>query len=205
MLLLKRKTFEASSDTPVVRAGEAATVAAAEEVIAAAEGEAAAIVAEAKSAYEAERKRGYADGIAEGREAILAQKLDMLEESVAFMERCEDRLADLVIRAMRKCVHEVGDRELVVQTVKKALEAVVRNQSLITVKVAPDMVETVRGRLQEILSDYPSVLHADVKEDRRFEGPACVVEMDVGSVETSIERQLSAIEQSIRKTMRTKN
>ena len=74
MLLLKRKTFEASTDSPLVRADEAAAVARAEEVVAAAENEAAAIVAEAKAAYEAERKRGYEDGIAEGREEILRQK-----------------------------------------------------------------------------------------------------------------------------------
>ena len=199
MLLLKRKTFEASSDSPLVRADEAAAVARAEEVIAAAESEAAAIVAEAKTAYEAERKRGYEDGIAEGREEILRQKVDLLGESVAFMERCEGKLADLVIRAMRKCVLEIGDRELVVQTVRKALESVIRNQSLITVKVAPDMVETVRGRLQDILSAFPTVVRADVKEDRRLSGPACIVETDVGNVETSIERQLSAIEKSIRR------
>ena len=204
MLLLKRKTFEASSDSPLVKADDAATVARAEEVIAAAEDEAAAVLSEAKAAYEAERKRGYEDGLAAGREQILEQKLEMLEESVSFMERCEAKLAELVIRAMRKCVFDVGDRELVVQTVKKSLDMIVRTQSQITVKVAPDMVETVKARLTDVLKEFPSVLHADVKEDRRLSGPACVVETDVGSVETSIERQLSAIEKSIRKTMRMK-
>lgn len=205
MLLLKKKTFELSTDTPLVKSDEAASVAKAEEIVAAAEVEATRIAAEAKAAYESEKKRGYDDGLAEGREQILMQKLDLLDESVAFMEGVEEKISAVVIQAMRKCICEIGDRELVVQTVRKALQTVIRNQTLITIKVAPAMVDEVKARMDAVLAGFPTVTRAEVKEDRRLENTACIVETDVGSVESSIERQLTAVEKSIKKSFSRRN
>ena len=199
MLLLKRKTFEVESDTPLVKEPDAAVIAKAEGILAAAEAEAAKIAEDAKGAYEAEKKRGYDDGIAEGREEILLQKLDLLDESVAFMERVEDKMAGVVLKALKKCILEIGDKELVCQIVKKSMQAIVRNQRQITVKVAPDMVPEVKERMKTLLSEFPSVAFADVVEDPHLVGTACVVETDAGSVEASIDGQLAAIEKSIRK------
>jgi len=199
MLLLKRKTFEVESDTPLVKEPDAAVIAKAEGILAAAEAEAAKIAEDAKGAYEAEKKRGYDDGIAEGREEILLQKLDLLDESVAFMERVEEKMAGVVLKALKKCILEIGDKELVCQIVKKAMQAIVRNQRQITVKVAPEMVPEVKERMKTLLSEFPSVAFADVVEDPHLAGTACVVETDAGSVEASIDGQLAAIEKSIRK------
>ena len=205
MLLLKRNTFEVSSDSPLVKEDAVAVVAKAEEIVNAAEAEASRIAEDAKSAYEAERKRGYEDGIAEGRKQILAQKLEMLDESIAYMERIEGALSDIVVKALRKFVCDIGDRELVVQIVKKSLDAIIRNQSAVTLRVAPEMVATVKERLDEILAEFPSVLRADVKENPHLKGAACVVETEVGSVEASVEGQLEAIEKSMEKSFGRRN
>ncbi len=199
MLLLKRKSFEVESSTPLVTADEAASVARAEDVIAAAEAEAARIVEIAGKEREEERKRGYEDGIAEGRAEILAQKLDLVDESVRYMESIEGKVTDIVVKALRKCVVEIGDRELVAQIVKRSMLAVVRNQRQITIKVNPEMVPVVKERLQSILADFPSVSFADVVDDAHLAATACVVETEAGIVEASIEGQLAAIEKSVRK------
>ena len=205
MLLLKRNAFEVSSDSPLVKEDAVAVVAKAEEIVNAAEAEASRIAEDAKSAYEVERKRGYEDGIAEGRKQILAQKLEMLDESIAYMERIEGALSDIVVKALRKFVCDIGDRELVVQIVKKSLDAIIRNQSVVTLRVAPEMVVTVKERLGEILAEFPSVLRADVKENPRLKGAACVVETEVGSVEASVDGQLEAIEKSLAKSFGRRN
>ena len=199
MLLLKKKTFEVETERPLVTAAEAAVLAQAEDVIAAAEGEAAQIREEAKTAYAAEKKRGYDDGIAEGKTEILMQKLNLLDESVRYMESIELKVSEIVMKALRKCVAEIGDTELVIQIVKKAMQAVVRNQRQITLKVNPAMVPVVKGRLQEILADFPSLSYIDVAEDAHLDATACVVETEAGLVEASVEGQLAAIEKSIRK------
>ena len=199
MLLLKRKTFDVEVDRPLVTADEAGVLAQAEDVIAAAEVEAAQIREEAKAAYAAEKQRGYDDGIAEGKAEILMQKLNLLDESVRYMESIELKVSEIVMKALRKCVAEIGDTELVIQIVKKAMQAVVRNQRQITVKVNPAMVSVVKGRLQEILAEFPSLSYINVAEDAHLAAAACVVETEAGLVEASVEGQLAAIEKSIRK------
>ena len=199
MLLLKRKTFDVEVDRPLVTADEAGVLAQAEDVIAAAEVEVAQIREEAKAAYAAEKQRGYDDGIAEGKAEILMQKLNLLDESVRYMESIELKVSEIVMKALRKCVAEIGDTELVIQIVKKAMQAVVRNQRQITVKVNPAMVAVVKGRLQEILAEFPSLSYIDVAEDAHLAAAACVVETEAGLVEASVEGQLAAIEKSIRK------
>ncbi len=201
MLLIKTKGFEVENAESRVSVEEAGAIATAEQVIAAAEAEAARIVEAAKVDAEAAKKKGYEDGLAEGREQILMQKLDLLDESVRYMESVELKMADIVMKALKKCVAEIGDKELVVQIVKKSMQAVVRNQRQITVKVAAEMVPIVRARLNEILKDFPSVATANVVEDAHLSGTACIVETEAGLVEASIEGQLAAIEKSIRKNL----
>ena len=205
MLLLKKKTFELESAGARVSADEAATVAAAEDILAAAEAEAARIRADAKAAFAAERNRGYEAGLADGKAEILMQKLDLLDESVRYMESIEGKVSEIVMKALKKCVAEIGDRELVVQIVKKAMQAVVRNQRQITLKVNPEMVPVVKARLQELLSEFPSLSFADVVEDPHLASTACVVETEAGLVEASVDGQLKAIENSIRKNFAKEN
>lgn len=200
MLLLKKSTFSVESDSPRIAAEDAGALVKAEEIVSAAEAEASRIREEAKKAYEAEKARGYADGLAEGKQEILMQKLDLVDESVKYMGSIESQVCDIVLKALRKCVVEIGDRELVVQIVRKSMQAVVRTQKELVIRVAPDMVEVVRGRTSALLSEFSSVAKLDVVADERLEATACVVETEAGIVEASIDGQLAAIEQSIRKS-----
>ena len=127
------------------------------EIIAAAEAEAARLKAEALAAYEDEKRRGFEEGLQNGLKKVVEDKLDFAYESAAYMESVEGKLADIVIKALFKCVSQVGDRTLVVEIIRKIMKAVVRNQRQITLKVAPDMVETVNARLNDILADYPTL------------------------------------------------
>lgn len=198
MLLLKKKTFDVETAGARVTADEAALVARAEEVMAAAEAEAAETRRAAQAAYAEEKARGYADGLDAGKAEILMQKLNLVDESVRYMESIEDKVAEIVMKALRKCVAEIGDAALVVQIVKKAMQTVVRNQRQITVKVNPAMVAAVKARVKELLAEFPSLAYIDVVEDPHLGAAACVVETEAGLVEASVEGQIAAIEKSIR-------
>lgn len=198
MLLLKKKTFDVETTGARVTADEAALVARAEEVMAAAEAEAAETRRAAQAAYAEEKARGYADGLDAGKAEILMQKLNLVDESVRYMESIEDKVAEIVMKALRKCVAEIDDAALVVQIVKKAMQAVVRNQRQITVKVNPAMVAAVKARVKELLAEFPSLAYVDVAEDPHLGAAACVVETEAGLVEASVEGQIAAIEKSIR-------
>lgn len=199
MLLLSKEDFKIVSDRRLLKATDMATVRTAEEIIAAAEAEAARIREEAKAAFEAEKTRGYETGMQNGKMEIAMQKLDLVDQSVAFMERVEGKMADIVLKALKSFVTEVGDKEMVVQIVRKTMAAVIRTQRHVTLKVAPAMAPTVRDRLSELRIDYPTVETIDVVEDERLSGPACVLETEAGVADASVETQLAAIERSLKR------
>lgn len=199
MLLIDKPNFKLESDRRLVKSEDVATVSSAADIIATAEADAARIREEAKAAFEEEKRRGYEEGLEQGRMEIAEKKLEMLDSSVAYMESVEGRMADIVMKALHKCVEEIGDKELVVQVVRKVMSAVIRTQKQVTLKVAQGMGPVVKERLSQILADYPTVEHIDVVEDERLKGPACMIETEAGVADGSVDSQLAAIERSIKK------
>ena len=199
MLLINKGDFVLQSDRRVVKAADVATVRSAAEIVAAAETQAAQIREDAKAAYEEERKKGYDKGIADGKTEIAMQKLDLVDSSVAFMENVEEKMSDIVMKALKSCVAEIGDREMVIQIVRKTMAAVIRTQRQVTLKVAPELVETVRSRVSELTATFPTIETFDVVEDPRLKGSACLLETEAGVADASVESQLAAIERSLKK------
>ena len=199
MLLVNKPNFQVVSDRRLVKATDVATVRTAEEIVAAAEAEASRIREEAKAAFEAEKKRGYETGLQNGKMEIAMQKLDLVDQSVAFMENVESKMADVVLKALKSFVTEVGDKEMVIQIVRKTMAAVIRTQRQVTLKVSPEMVSVVKSRINELRMDYPTIESMDVVEDSRLTGPACILETEAGVADASVETQLAAIERSLKR------
>ena len=199
MLLIGKPNFTLDSDRRLVKASEVATVKSAAEIVAVAEAEAARIREEAKIAFEEERKRGFEKGLQDGKLEIAMQKLEQVDQSVAFMESVEGKMADIVMKALKSCVVEIGDREMVVNIVRKTMSAVIRTQRHVTLKVAPEMVSVVKERVSALRLDYPTVETFDVVEDPRLKGPACILETEAGVADASVETQLAAIERSLKR------
>ena len=149
--------------------------------------------------FEAEKKRGYEKGLQDGKLEIAMQKLEQVDQSVAFMESVEGKMADIVMKALRSFTVEIGDKELAVQIVRKTMNAVIRTQRQVVLKVSPETVETVRARIAELRLAYPTVESFDVVEDPRLKGAACILETEAGVADASVETQLAAIERSLKK------
>ena len=181
MLLVKKDTFTLETTSRLVKAADVAVVAQVDEVMKAA------------------RDEGYEKGLQDGKMEITMKKLDLPERSVQYMEGVEDAMCGIVLKALRKCVDEIGDEELVVQVTKKAMRAVVRNQQQITVRVNDRMAPVVKARMQEILKDFPSINFMEIEADGKLDDRACVVETAAGTVDASVDAQIAAIEKSIRK------
>lgn len=199
MLLVKKKTLDLHASGRLVKAHDVAAVQQAEAIIAEAERIAAQLKASATEAFEAEKQRGFAAGYQAGLAKVIDDKLDFVYESAKYMASVEEKLADIVIKALWKCVSQIGDKVLIMEIIRKVMKAVVRNQRQITLKVSPEMVDTVKQRLDEILADYPALERIDVLEDTRLKGPAAIIETEAGVADASVETQLGAIERSIRK------
>lgn len=199
MLLVNKKNFALASDRRLVKAEDVATARTAAEIVADAEAEAARIREEAKAAFEEEKRRGYEKGINDAKLEMAMKKLELVDSSVTFMESVERKMADVVLKALKTFVVEVGDEEMVLQIVRKTMNAVIRTQREVTLKVAPEMKDAVAARVAELKAACPTVETFDVVEDPRLKGPACILETEAGVADASVETQLAAIEKSIQR------
>ena len=199
MLIIRQGNLQIETTGRLVKRAEAQSIADAMDVLSAAQKEADAIRQQAKEEFETQRKLGYEKGLEDGKEEIAIQKLEQVEKSIDYLGAMENRIVDIVLTALKKCVAEIGDRELMVQVVEKAMQAVVRNQQQIVLKVSPEMVPTVKERLNDILSKFPGVNYINLMEDGKLKGVSCIIETDAGNVDASLDVQLAAIEKALRK------
>lgn len=181
MLIMNKESFELNSASRVVKASDVEKIETIDAVI------------------EAARKEGYEAGLQEGRMKAAMHHLNLVEAGVKYMESVEQTMADIVLKALKKCIDSIPNEELIVGITKKAMKAIVRNQAEITIRVNPTMVEYVKTRAADIMKEFPSLNYLDVQEDSKLDEKACVVETAAGSVDASIDVQLAAIERSIRK------
>ena len=199
MLIIRQGNLQIETTGRLVKRAEAQSIAEAMDVLSAAQKEAEDIRQKAQEEFAAQRKLGYEKGLEDGKEEIAIQKLEQVEKSIDYLGSMENKIVEIVLTALKKCVAEIGDRELMVQVVQKAMQAVVRNQQQIALKVSPEMLPTVKERLNEILSKFPGVNYINLTEDSHLKGVSCVIETDAGNVEASLENQLAAIEKTLRK------
>ena len=199
MLIIRQGNLQIETTGRLVKRAEAQSIAEVMDVLSAAQKEAEDIRQKAQEEFEAQRKLGYEKGLEDGKEEIAIQKLEQVEKSIDYLGSMENKIVEIVLTALKKCVAEIGDRELMVQVVQKAMQAVVRNQQQIALKVSPEMLPTVKERLNEILSKFPGVNYINLMDDSHLKGVSCVIETDAGNVEASLDNQLAAIEKTLRK------
>ncbi|MFC4160048.1 HrpE/YscL family type III secretion apparatus protein [Chitinimonas lacunae] len=164
-------------------------------LLAAARDEAATIVAGAQAGYDAECRRGYEDGLEEAKLETAERMIETVGRTVDYFAKVENRMIELVMEAIRKIVADFDDRERVRVVVRNAL-SVVRNQKQVTLRIAPDQVETVKAALNELLAEYPGLGYLDIVADPRLAADACILESEIGLVEASVSGQIDAIEKA---------
>ena len=199
MLIIRQGNLQIETTGRLVKRAEAQSIAEAMDVLSAAQKEAEDIRQQAREEFEAQRKLGYDKGLDDSKEEIAIQKMEQVEKSIDYLSSMENKIVEIVLTALKKCVAEIGDKELMVQVVQKAMQAVVRNQQQVVLKVSPEMLPTVKEHLNEILSKFPGVNYINLMDDPRIKGVSCIIETDAGNVEASLDHQLAAIEKALGK------
>ena len=201
MLYIKEGTFDIDPAKRIIKASEYAAYLNAQEIIVLAQEKAAQIDEDAKLAYEEEKKRGFDEGMEEGNEKVSQLMIDSMAKSVENFESFENSVIQVVEDALRKIVGDMDDKELVSRVVRNAL-AMVRDQKKVTLIVNPKELDTVRGQLNDLLAQYPSINVIDVVSDARVSMGGCKLETEMGVVDASIETQLEAIKKSLTRAIK---
>lgn len=169
-------------------------------LISKAKAKAAAIIEKAKEERAAELKRGYEEGLEEARLQAAESMIENVSHTIDYLSNVERQMVDLVMESIRKIFNDFNEEERTIIVVKDAL-SVVRTQKQMVLRIAPDRVEFVRGRMNEILANFPGIGYIDVVSDGRLREDSCILETDIGTVEASLAGQLAALENVFRKTL----
>lgn len=186
--------------TKIVRANALRTLGEADAIVKQAREQAAKIVEESREAYEAERRRGYQDGMEAARLEQAAGLIGQVFQRVEFLGQVEGTIVELVLQALRKIINGFDERERVLMTVRSLLE-VARSQRQLTLRIHPDHVAAVKAQASELLAGYSGIDCLDVVGDARLQAGACLLESEVGMVEASTETQFAALRLALEKTL----
>lgn len=186
--------------TRVLRAADVLAWGDANALIATAQAQADAIRASAQDAFEAECRRGFAEGLAQAQMEQAEKMIETVSRTIDYFARVETDMVAVVMAAVRKIIEGYDDADRVLFVVKNAL-SVVRNQKQMTLRLHPQQVDTVRGRINELLAAYPGVGYVDIVPDGRLGLESCILESEIGLVESSIDGQIQALEGAFRKVL----
>ncbi len=104
-------------------------------------------------------------------------------------------MVGVVIDAVQKIVRDFDNETLVKNTVRSGLE-LVRSGKKLTIRVHPQMQEVVSEQLSEL---QKSISHVEVLSDGALKLDECILESDVGIVNASVELQVEALVNALRK------
>ena len=184
----------------VLQADDVSTWIAAEEFLRNAQAEAEQIIERARADYQREVERGYQEGLEQARFEQTERMLENAARMVDFFSSVEQRIVTLVMQAVRRIVADFDDHERVMTVVRSGL-AVMRNQKQLTLRLAPEHLESVRAHAAELLERFPGVGMIDFVPDSRLKGDATIFESEIGVVEASLDTQLAAIEKGFIKML----
>ncbi|MDR0361996.1 MAG: HrpE/YscL family type III secretion apparatus protein [Planctomycetota bacterium] len=189
--------------TAVLKAGEYGILADANEILALAESRKREIAARAEADAEAERRRGYEDGVNEGKAEVAGRMFETMAASVEHLSGMEATLVDLVMRSLRTVLGTFDREELVVDTVRHALR-LVRDEKRVVLRIAIADADCVTRRLDEIVKRYPGMGRVDLVPDASLPPGGCVMETEIGVIDASLDRQLAMIESAFRRQLEEK-
>ena len=109
MLIIRQGNLQIETTGRLVKRAEAQSIAEAMDVLSAAQKEAEDIRQQAREEFEAQRKLGYDKGLDDSKEEIAIQKLEQVEKSIDYLSSMENKIVEIVLTALKKCVAEIGD------------------------------------------------------------------------------------------------
>jgi flagellar assembly protein FliH len=166
-----------------------------------------------KKGYEEGEQKGLAEGFEKGRQQGLATAERMIEEAIDVKKRAletkerlvkeaEAEIIQIVLAIARKVLGEQikTDREAVLGAVRKALEKCTFS-GRVTMKVSPDDYDVIELSKKRLLAEIDGITQLDIEVEEGLSQGSCVLETESGFIDSSVEVQLSRIENTFRELL----
>jgi type III secretion protein L len=193
--------ISASPGTRLIKSSEWAGYCAAGRIVEEARAYSQGLRRKAEEAFEAEKKRGFEQGVLEGRQEHAEQIMDTVLKAIDYVEGLEKGVSVLVGEALRKILGSLPPEDLMAGVVRQSL-ALVRGQKQVVLRVSPMDEASVKARLGDILREYSSIAFVDVQTDGRLARGACTLESEMGIIDAGVETQIRAVVNALEKKRR---
>jgi type III secretion protein L len=194
--LITTENLQLLSERKVLKENEYAALLDASAVVDTARKEAARIVRQAEDGAEASRRKGYEQGLAQARAEYARQ---LVSEAMAIerqLHALRTSMAQIVVKAVGQFLAE-ADPAALFRSALVRVEALLRAESFLTVRVAPAHEADMRETLHRLRSDANWNMAVTLTPDPDLPPGACVVQTSTGVLEIGVDAQLEAFRRAV--------
>ncbi|RQU85626.1 HrpE/YscL family type III secretion apparatus protein [Burkholderia cenocepacia] len=196
--LITSDNLQLLSERKVLKEREYAALLDASAVIATAHEEAARIVADAQREFDKRQAAGYDEGMRRAQREQAAQAYTQALAATRTMETMKDAMADIVVKAVRAIVGEMSTQKLYEAALTR-IAPLVRDEVFLIVRIAPGRTDEMRDALDGAFAGQSNRQKIRIVEDAQLERNACTVETPSGRIDASLDLQIDALRQAIRR------
>jgi len=204
--LITSENLQMLSERRVLKEHEYSALLDANSVVLTAKKEAERIVADAERRKEEMLRQGYDEGFARGEREGAERAYGAALDTAHALALSRGKMADMVVRGLRELVGEF-ERERIFALALKRIDAFVRDEAFLVVRVAPASVEVMKQAVahrRAALEDEAHAADAAVRAqavrvvaDASLGNDDCVVETPAGSIDARLSTQIDAIRSAI--------
>ncbi|GLU34084.1 type III secretion system stator protein SctL [Trinickia caryophylli] len=196
--LITSDNLQLLSERKVLKEREYATLLDASAVIATAREEAERIVAAAQAEFEARQAAGYEEGLRRAQKEYAARTYSQALLAAKTMESMKESMAEIVVKAVRTIVGEMHPQRLYEAALARIVP-LVRDEPFLVVHVAPGRKEEMQEALAAAFAGPARAQKIQIVEDAQLSAHACTVETPSGRIDASLDLQIDALRQAIRR------
>lgn len=194
--LITTDNLQLLSERKVLKENEYAALLDAAAVVDTARKEAARIARQTEDEAEASRRKGYEEGLAQARAQYATQ---LVSESMAVERQLyalRASMAQIVVKTLGQFLAE-ADPAVLFRSALLRVEALLRTESFITVRVAPAQEAHMRETLHRLRSDANWNMAMTITPDPDLPAGACLVQTSTGVLEIGVDAQLEAFRRAV--------
>jgi type III secretion protein L len=204
--LITGENLQMLSERRVLKEHEYSALLDANSIVTTAKKEAERIVADAEARKEQMQRQGYDEGFARGQREGAERAYGATLDTAHALALSRRKMADMVVRGLRELVGEF-ERERIFELALKRIDAYVRDEAFLVVRVAPDSVDVMKQAVanrreanESEAQDEAATTRAQairVVSDASLGIDDCIVETPAGSIDARLSTQIDAIRSAI--------
>jgi type III secretion protein L len=194
--LITSENLQLLSERKVLKESEYAALLDASAVLDTARKEARRLVQQAEHDAHEARRQGFEAGVEEARAEYAERLIAVAADSEAHLHGMREAMARLVAKAVTQFIAD-ADPALLFEAALTRVDALIRTEPYVSVRVAPEQEATLRLVLAKLRGEAQWTMNVNVQADPTLPEGGCVLQTPSGTMEIGVEAQIEAFRRAI--------